>query len=204
MAKNEQRDLLGKLKVYPEFRSNEERSRDFREAMERLQRLEIDNVGRDLVSREVKTNEPIQVIIASDWHLGSIASDLDAMYDMRDYILTHENVVVIFAGDELEGLTQKYLSTNTAKTPLDFQQQIEYLKMDFFDPLAKAGRVLGMVSEYWGHPGWAADATTINTWRLMVGDLDIPIIKNGGDIEIVFPNKTKHKIKVWPFFINPL
>ena len=197
MPKKEVEQILGKTKFFPEFRSNDERSRDFREAMERLQRLEIDNQGRDLVVREVRTNEPVQIVIASDWHLGSISSDLEAIYDMRDYILTHENVLVIFAGDELEGLTHKYLSTNTAKTPIDFQQQVELLKMEFFDPLAKAGRVLGMVSEYWGHPGWAADATTINTWRLMVGDLDIPIIKNGGDIEMVFPNKYRHRIKVW-------
>lgn len=197
MIKKETGSILGKTKVFPEVRSNDVRSRDFREAMERLQRLEIDNQGRDLVVREVKTNEPVQVLVASDWHLGSISSDLEAMYETRDYILTHDNVLVIFAGDELEGLTHKYLSTNTAKTPIDFQQQVEILKMDFFDPLAMNGRVLAMVSEYWGHPGWAADATTINTWRLMVGDLDIPIIKNGGDVEMVFPNKYRHRIKVW-------
>ncbi|NTV79610.1 MAG: hypothetical protein HGA25_10880, partial [Clostridiales bacterium] len=91
----------------------------------------------------------------------------------------------------------KYLSTNTAKTPFDFNQQIEFLHEWFFKPLADNGRVLGMVSEYWGHPGWAADATTINTWRLMVGDLDIPIIKNGGELEIQFANKTSHRVKVW-------
>lgn len=197
MPKKEGQKLFGIAKVEPEFRSWDERERDFTEAMERLQRLEVDNSGRDLVVRKVATLEPVQVIVASDWHLGSIASDLNAMMEMRDYILENDNVGVIFAGDELEGLTAKYLSTNTAKTPFDFQQQIEFLKHMFFEPLAERGKVLGMVSEYWGHPGWAADATTINTWRLMVGDLDIPIIKNGGDLEIQFPNKTSHRIKVW-------
>lgn len=189
--------LFGLTKTNPETRSWAEREKDFMEALERLQRLELDNSGKDLVTRKVETSEPIQVIIASDWHLGSIASDLDAMLTMRDYILENDNVGVIFAGDELEGLTAKYLSTNTAKTPFDFQQQIEFLKHMFFEPLAERGKVLGMVSEYWGHPGWAADATTINTWRSMVGDLDIPIIKNGGELEIQFPNKTTHRIKVW-------
>ena len=198
MPKNEKgQGLFGPAKSVPEYRSSADRERDFREAMIRLQRLEIDNSGRDLVTRKVYNNEPVQVIIASDWHLGSIAGDLDAMYDMRDYILANDNVAVIFAGDELEGLTAKYLSTNTAKTPIDFNEQIEFLREWFLKPLADSGKVLGMVSEYWGHPGWAADATTINTWRLMVGDLDIPIIKNGGELEIRFPNKTSHRVKVW-------
>lgn len=197
MPKLEGQKLFGGAKSEPEFRSWSDRERDFLEAMERLQRLEKDNTGRDLVIRKVATVEPIQIIIASDWHLGSIATDMQAMIEMRDYVLKNSNVGVIFAGDELEGLTAKYLSTNTAKTPIDFQQQIEFLKHMFFEPLVERGQVLGMVSEYWGHPGWAADATTINTWRLMVGDLDIPIIKNGGELEIQFPNKTKHRIKVW-------
>ncbi len=195
--KKEEQRLYGPAKTVPETRSWEEREKDFRESLRILQRLEKDDEGKSLVSRDVYNYEPQQIIIASDWHIGSISSDLDAMYYMRDYILAHDNVGVIFAGDEVEGMVAKYLSTNAARTPYDFQKQIDFLHNAFLKPLADRRKVLGMVSGYWGHPGWAADASTLNTWRIMVGDLDIPIITNGGELEIVFPNKSSHRIKVW-------
>lgn len=188
---------LKTVRNFPEFRSDDDRVSDFKGAMERLQRMEMDAMGRDKVVRKVETNDPIQIIVWSDLHLGSIAGDLQEMERIRDYILDNDNVFVIFAGDEIEGLVAKYLSTNAAKTPINVQQQIEFLRIMFFEPLANAGKVVGMVSEYWGHPGWIADATTINPWISMAGGLDIPIIINGGDFGIKFKNGEEHAIKIW-------
>ncbi len=185
------------VKQIPEFISPDEKTRLFKEALVNLQKLERDNMGRESVTRKVSRNEPMQIIVASDWHLGSIASDLEAMEELRDYILAHENVGVVFAGDEIEGMVSKYLNTNAARTPIDVQQQIEFLQIMFFEPLAKQGKVLGMVSGYWGHPGWAMDASTVNTWMAMVGGLDIPIIQNGGELIIRFPNGSEHKLRMW-------
>lgn len=197
MPNNEKSIGLRTLKNYPEFRSEEEQIRDFEEAMERLQRLEMDHMGRDKVVRKVETNDPIQIIVWSDLHLGSIAGDIEEMKKIRDYILNNDNVFVIFAGDEIEGLVAKYLSTNAAKTPINVQQQIWLLQKMFFKPLAEKKKIVGMVSEYWGHPGWIADATTINPWVSMVGNLDIPIIINGGELGIRFQNGEEHTIKIW-------
>lgn len=198
MAENKKGGLFKRtVKEVPEYLSDKEKEKLFLEAMKNLQKLERDNMGRESVTRLVGKNEPIQVIVASDWHLGSIASDIDAMITMRDYILENDNVGVVFAGDEIEGMVSKYLNTNAARTPIDVQQQIEFLRAMFFEPLAEAGKVLGMVSGYWGHPGWAMDATTINTWMAMAGGLDIPIIQNGGELRIRFPNGYEHSIRIW-------
>lgn len=197
MPKTEQKGLFRTVKQTPDFISPEEKVRLFKEALTNLQKLERDNMGRESVTRLVLRNEPLQVVVASDWHLGSIASDLEAMEEMRDYILAHDNVGVVFAGDDIEGMVSKYLNTNAARTPIDVQQQIEFLQIMFFEPLAKQGKVLGMVSGYWGHPGWAMDASTVNTWMAMVGDLDIPIIQNGGELVIKFPGGDEHKLRIW-------
>lgn len=197
MAEKKRFSLFGPAKVEPVSRNNKDRERDFLEAMERLQRIEIDNQGKKRVLKPVYSNDPIEIVIASDWHLGSIATDMKEMLRIRDYILDTPNAGVVFAGDELEGLKAQYLSTNTAKTPVDVQIQIEFLKMMFFDPLAEQGKVLGMVSGYWGHPGWVNDATTLNIWRTMVGDLDIPIVQNGGFLDIKFPSGYVHSLQLW-------
>lgn len=196
MAKRES-SFFRTVRNEPEYRSSEERQQDFLTAMAALQRMEMDNMGRDRVIRKVDTNEPIQVLIWSDLHLGSVSGDIEEMMKIRDYILNNDNVGVIFAGDEIEGLIAKYLSTNAARTPFDVQQQIEMLQDMFFEPLARKSKILGLVSEYWGHPGWTADATTINPWVAMVGKLDIPIIINGGQLVIRFRNGYEHAIQVW-------
>ncbi len=191
------RGLFKTVKQYPENRPESERMEDFKELMTRAQRLELDNMGKLFVIREVPDNHPKQILILSDFHLGSVASDTKRMEELRDYVLANQNVGVIFAGDEMEGMTDKYLSTIGSKTKIDAQQQVEMLGMMFLKPLAENGQILGMVSEYWAHPGWIFDATTLNVWRTMVGGLDIPLIQNGGDLIIKFPNGYVHTIKVW-------
>lgn len=191
------RNLFRTVDQYPEDRPDEVRVEDFKEMMTRAQRLELDNMGKLFVVREVPDNRPKQIMIFSDFHLGSIASDIKKMEEMRDYVLANPDVGVIFAGDEMEGMTDKYLSTIGAKTKIDAQQQVEFLRMMFFEPLVRSDQILGMVSEYWAHPGWIFDATTLNIWRTMIENLEIPLIQNGGELVIKFSNGNVHPIKVW-------
>ncbi len=200
MAKTAEKGKLRTIKSNPEYRSDAEREKDFKEAMIRWQRIEMDSMARSSVTRKVEgnpDNEPIQVIVWSDLHLGSVAADLDEMERIRDYILESNNVFVVFAGDEIEGLVAKYLSTNAAMTPANVQVQIDMLRMMFLKPLSQAGKVVGMVTEYFGHPGWIADSSTINPWISMVKGQDIPLIQNGGDLTLKFQNGYEHTIKIW-------
>jgi len=199
MPKLEQKEgLFRTVRQYPPDRSNKERVGDFEEMMTLAQRLELDNMGKLVVVRRVEDNRPKQILILSDFHLGSVASNLEDMKRLRDYVLANPDVGVLFAGDEMEGNSGgKYNSTIDAKTKIDAQQQVEFLRIMFFEPLAETGQVCGMVSEYWAHPGWIFDATTLNIWRTMIWDLGIPLIQNGGDQVIQFPNGYEHAIKVW-------
>lgn len=200
------KELVGKLLknavVYPPDRPRGERISDYRVHMESGQRLELDNRAKQYVVQEVGDNRPKQILVISDWHLGSTSSDMDKMDELLYYVLSNPDVMVIFAGDEIEGWSGgKYSQSIDAKTDLDAQQQVEFMRMMYFEPLAEAGRILGMVSEYWGHPGWLSEKT-LNVWRTMIGDLDIKLIKNGGSLVLKNPDDIKNKkpghiIKVW-------
>ncbi len=197
MAQKETGKLLRTLSVYPPDRTEKDRIRDYRTHMESGQRLEIDNRGKLLVVHEVDDMRPKTILVLSDWHLGSTSSDMDMMDELRDTVLADPNMMVIFAGDEIEGWSGgKHSQSIDAKADLDAQQQLEFMKMMYFQPLADAGRILGMVSEYWGHPGWLAEKT-LNVWRSMIGDLDIKIIQNGGNLVVKYPNGYMETTKVW-------
>jgi len=197
MAPKETDKLLRTVSVYPPDRTNSERIKDYRFHHETGQRLEIDNRGKLVVTQEVPNMVPKQIIVLSDWHLGSKVSDLDAMDELLAYVLSNPDALVIFAGDEIEGWSNgKHSQSIDSKADADAQTQLEFMRMMYFEPLANAGRILGMVSEYWAHPGWMAE-TTMNTWRAMIGDLDIKLIQNGGTLILKFPNGYEHDIKVW-------
>ena len=168
--------------------------------MESGQRIEIDTRGKLRVEQNVGDLQPKQIIVISDWHLGSTASDMDKMDELLEYVLSNPDVMVIFAGDEIEGWSGgKHSQSIDSKADLDAEQQIYYMRTMYFEPLAKAGRILGMVSEYWAHPGWLADKT-LNAWKAMIGDLDIKLIQNGGHLVMKYPNDNNgsgHTVKVW-------
>lgn len=192
--------LLKNVKVFPADRPRDERIVDYRIHMESGQRIEIDTRGKLRVEHTVSDMRPKQIIVISDWHLGSTASDMDKMDELLEYVLSNPDVMVIFAGDEIEGWSGgKHSQSIDSKADLDAQQQIEYMRMMYFEPLAEAGRILGMVSEYWAHPGWLADKT-LNAWKSMIGNLDIKLIQNGGYLVMKYPNDTNgsgQTVKVW-------
>ncbi len=181
----------------PDYLSPEESQELALAAIEMLQKVERNYIGRDSVTVRLKGNDPTMLICASDLHAGSITTNHKSILELRDYALTHPNVGLVLLGDEVEGLKEAYLNTNTARTPIDFQQQIDLIRHMFLEPLANQGKILAMVSGYWGHPGWAEDATTINTWRLMTDGLDIPILRNGGELNIRFANGQTQSMMIW-------
>lgn len=188
--------LLKTVGVYPPDRPRKERIEDYRIHMQSGQRLEIDNRAKLIVEQEVGDMRPKQIIVFSDWHLGSTAADTETMDELLEYVLSNPDVMVVFAGDEIEGWSGgKHSQSIDAKTDIDAQQQVEFMRMMYFEPLAKAGRILGMVTEYWAHPGWLSEKT-LNVWRTMIGDLDINLIQNGGKLVLKFPNGYKHSVDV--------
>lgn len=189
-----ERKAFGMVSQEPASLSPESRKALMLQAIESLQKIERDNVGRESVTIGVRHNNPIEVMCVSDLHLGALATDNESILDLAEYVLSHENVAVVLLGDEIEGIKSEYLDTN--RTPLDLQSQIDLLRLAFLEPLAKQGKILAMVSGYWGHPGWAQDSTTINIWNTMTTGLSIPILQNGGRLDVRFANGHTQSIRV--------
>lgn len=195
MPKNE--TVSGRFKIIkqePIALAPEVRKKLMLEAIENLQKIEKDSVGREEVTVGVKHNNPIEVICISDMHIGSLATNNESVLRLVDYVSSHENVGVVLLGDEIEGIKAEYMDTN--RTPLDLQQQIDLLRMICLEPLAQQGKILAMVSGYWGHPGWAQDSTTINIWNTMTTGLEVPILQNGGKLNIRFANGHTQSIRI--------
>ncbi|HSV94900.1 MAG TPA: hypothetical protein VLH94_02955 [Spirochaetia bacterium] len=181
----------------PEFTSSEESRRLILEAIEGLQKVERNYMGREEVTIGVKSNEAMMLVCGSDLHIGSLATDHKSVLHLRDFVLSNNNAGLILLGDEVEGLKEKYMNTNTARTPIDFHKQIDFIREEILEPLADQGKILGMVSGYWGHNGWAEDATTLNTWMMLAEGYGIPILQNGGRLNIKFPNGYVHSETIW-------
>jgi hypothetical protein len=177
-----------------------ERTRRIIEALQLLQPVERDYIGLDEVTAKITHDRPVMLMTVADLHVGSIATDYDKIDELREMILANPDIAVVLLGDEFEGLKGKYLDTNEARTIGDVHQQIDLVKDLFIGPLAEEGRILGMVSGYWGHPGWAQDSATINTWMMMADDYGIPIIRNGGVLNIQYANGHEQSMRI---FHNP-
>ncbi len=197
MDMTEKKRLFKVVSQEPEYVSPGDSHQMILDAIALLQQVERNYIGRDSVTVALRHNDPIMVICGSDLHAGSISTDYKALMELRDYAMANENVGIVLLGDEVEGLKEAYLNTNTARTPIDFQQQLDFMRGYFLEPLAEQGKILAMVSGYWGHPGWAEDATTINTWRIMTDGLDIPLLRNGGELKIKFANGQTQSQVIW-------
>lgn len=180
----------------PKMISQEEASLRIIRAIQEMQAVERNYIGRDEAVVTVEHNRPIRVMTIADLHMGSIATDYDAIFALRDSILADPDACVILLGDEIEGLTQKYLDTNAARTIPDVHQQIDLVKNTFIKPLAEQGKILSMVSGYFGHNGWTQDQSTVNTWMMMADEYGIPVVRNGGLVTIKYANGKEQSIEI--------
>ncbi|RLC35645.1 hypothetical protein DRH14_00340 [Candidatus Shapirobacteria bacterium] len=180
----------------PPYLETEEKNRLLRQAVENLGLVERDALGRDMVKVKTNYEGPVKVIQWGDLHLGSTVTDLDTILELRDQILAEPGTFVVFAGDEIEGLTAKYLNTNIATTPIDVQAQMDWFRTEILELLDKEGRVLAMVTDYWGHLGWASDSSTINTWKEMTKGL-VSLVGNGGIVELETGDSRHLRYRIW-------
>jgi hypothetical protein len=183
----------------PELISQAEVNKLFLESVERLQKIERNYQGRDEVTLRTGNNDSLMLICASDLHIASLATDHKAVIELFSYVMNNDNAQLVLLGDEIEGLKEKYMNTNTARTVVDSQKQIDIMA-EMLRPLVKRGKVAAMVSGYWGHNGWIEDATTMNPWILIAREAGFDerrIIRNGGKINFKFPNGYVHSESIW-------
>lgn len=175
------------------------RSKELRQLPDKELHLESILLGQETLRRrdplkslefKVKTNGPVTFFGLGDMHIGSKSTDYEALYDLQDKILNTNNAFVYLLGDEIEGQTPKYLSTIMDRS-VSLEDQIKHFQ-EFIRPLYEKGKIICMVGEYFGHPGWAKDSSGMDPWKRMLGDMDIPIVQNNAEIIVVFQNGKKH------------
>jgi hypothetical protein len=184
---------------FPRVSTQSERNERFFAQVKPTQETERDYIGRDELDIYLSSNEPIMLICVSDLHIGSVATDYDAIEELFDFVMETKNAKVVLLGDEIEGMKEKYMNTNTARVMGDTQKQKDIFAQ-MLEPLVAQEKVAGMVSNYWGHNGWEEDATTSNPWLEMarrVGLGEERVIRNGGRINLKFPNGSEHSETIW-------
>lgn len=184
------------------------------DAIDRLQKISLGFASKEEVVKRVAVDHPVKVYVVGDLHFGHISADGREIVELKNQILTDPYAAVVFVGDEIEGWTTKYPATSTSGTHADAQQQIEMIKALLFRPLAEQGRVLAMVGDYFGHPGWINEASTIDPWRLMAqipevermeeqlkmyNAYKVQIITNGGLLHFDFPNGHRQTMRVFHY-----
>jgi hypothetical protein len=184
---------------YPPVLTDEERSEYFNAIVAPAQKQERDNIGRDVVEIKLLTNNPIILICISDLHIGSVATDYEAIKEIFDFAMKTKNAKVALLGDEIEGTKEKYMNTNVARILGDTESQKNEL-VKYLRPLVAADKLAFMVSGYWGHSGWEEDAATTNPWLDMADRIGLDherVLKNGGRADFVFPNGCVHSDTIW-------
>lgn len=162
----------------------------------------------------VEGDQPLLVLLVGDLHIGHAATDYEELKKLRDFLLNEEemvvgldeegepitvktdNIKIIFLGDEIEGVKSKYLTTNIMGLTMDMQEQLNYFRDQILKPLADAGKVIGMVSHYWGHPGWAHESTTMDPWAMLADACDVETVLNGGQVNFVFEDGQTSSVEV--------
>ncbi len=158
------------------------------EYLERARELMTYYMGEPEITVQIPHNEPIRILVLGDLHLGSASVDYQAIRKIKEDVLTHPNVGVIFLGDVIEGIKSQFLRTNVMSAPVPFSNQITLARQWLLEPLAEQGKVLAMVSDHFAHEGWADQAMTISPWLEMVRGLGIRMVRNGGLVTIIFKN----------------
>lgn len=200
MAKPETRggrwEIVG---VTPELISQKEVNKLFFEIVERSQKIERNYMGRDEVTLGTGSSDSLMLVCGSDLHIASLATDHKAVPELFNFVMSNKNAQIVLLGDEIEGLKEKYMQTNTARTVVDTHKQIDIMA-EMLRLLIEKNKVAAMVSGYWGHNGWVEDSTTINPWIMMAKEMGFDqrrIIKNGGRVNFKFPNGYVHSETIW-------
>jgi hypothetical protein len=185
--------------AFPRVLSEEEVVERYYAQVKPGQEIERNYIGRDECQIDLLTNDPVVLVCVSDLHIGSVATDYDAIKRVFDFVMTTKNAKMILLGDEIEGMSGKYMNTNMARVFGDTQKQKDVLA-EMLAPVVNEDKVAAMVANYWGHNGWEEDATTTNPWLEMANRIGLSpdrVIRNGGRTVFKFPNGYTHSETIW-------
>ncbi|TRZ52465.1 hypothetical protein D4S03_03340, partial [bacterium] len=189
----------GVSRAVPELIPQAEINKLFFELVEKSQKIERNYMGRDEVDLNTRSSKSLMLVCGSDLHIGSLATDHQAVIELFSFVMKNDNAQLVLLGDEIEGLKEKYFNTNTARTVVDAHKQMDIMA-EMLLPLVRADKVAAMVSGHWGHNGWIEDSSTINPWIMLAKEMGFDqrrILRNGGRINFKFPNGYVHSETIW-------
>jgi len=167
------------------------------QAIEALQELENNfYMGAKEVVQRVPFNDPLLLWVLSDLHLASLSTNPREAQKFVQTILSNPHAGVIAAGDIINSIKGAYLRTNVDHTAFGISKQIAFARALVLEPLAKEGRIASFTSNHVAHEGWADDFT-INLWSQLVEGLNIPLLRNGGILKIIFPNSHAKNFQIF-------
>ncbi len=163
----------------------------------------------------IKTpNEVARIMLISDLHFGSEASDMKAIEGIMAELKKPDTFAVL-AGDLLEGVKQEYLSTSTA-TLFNFQEQVDTFRGIFLKKIIEEKKVLAVVSRYGSHDDWPSGKESLNGPAILLDSLilpdgsKVPLIMNGGRLFVKIGDAPEvgmqlfHKVGGQGSTINPV
>lgn len=142
----------------------------------------------------VTANRSITIAGLGDGHLGAMSSNQE-LFKLHTYLIAATPNVY---GVGLSNYIDAFLPVHHAGGKLDSPMPVLKEAMAMNDRLKKMGegKMLGMVHSSC-HEGWAETLAGIDLQQIMAMDTDIPLLENGGVVEIKFPNGKKFSLGLW-------
>jgi len=138
---------------------------------------------------------PFKIVHVGDTHLSHVDASIDGLQRAIDE--TSENGLLIMQGNIIDGVSPKFISTNTINVGLNLDQQVAQAK-EIIKPLDVKHQVIA-VGANTCHEGWAVKNATHDPTPSLVSETT-PLLYTGG--QIILRHKDK-QIGVIEAYHNP-
>jgi len=150
----------------------------------RAKERRAENLWREEVEIKIQTDrEWFGVRPLSDLHIGHWGVDYDALEEILAGFLLNENLATIMLGDLGDFFTPRASPTDGFLGDVITPQEQLFALRKFF--VEYQDKILAVTNDP-SHNDWVYQSSGIDTYRLLVEDLNIPLVYQGGLIRLNF------------------
>lgn len=166
-----------------------------------LKVAELLNQDQEIIQVSWLKKEPLRVLHLSDFHLFDLATSGNYIKRIEGE-LSEPGTVAVLYGDMIQGILPSSPEINT-RAIYNFQQQISIFKERCLRSWVEKGKILGVVTGFDSHEGWAQRILTLDAVRIMTEGLVQPdgtplqTILQGGRVIIELGKGKEHVIRVY-------
>jgi len=135
---------------------------------------------------------PLKVVHVGDTHLSHVDSGLNGLQKAVDE--TGENGLMVMQGNIIEGVSGKFLSTNTINVGLNLDQQVAQAR-DTIRPIDEKGQVVAIGANTC-HEGWSVKTATHDPTPDLVSP-STPLLYTGGQVIFELDGKRTGSVEVY-------